>query len=124
TIMVLAVEPSYVKAGEKASLSIVGTGVNAVPNLGEGVKVEKVTQQSPFLYTVKVAVDKKAATQRKVLGDGEHAALAVYQQLEKVTVTPDFAVARVGGDGRSEERRVGKSVDVRGVRWVGKNESY
>src|SRR5699024_11682548 len=73
---------------------------------------------------LKVAVDKKAATQRKVLGDGEHAALAVYQQLEKVTVTPDFAVARVGGDGRSEERRVGKSVDVRGVRWVGKNESY
>jgi len=108
TNTVLAVQPSYVKAGEKATLTIVGTGLNAVPNLGEGVKVEKVTQQSPFLYTVKVAVDKKAATQRKVLGDGEHAALAVYQQLEKVTVTPDFAVARVGGDGGHVEKLQGR----------------
>lgn len=121
TNTVLAVQPSYVKAGEKTTLQIVGTGLTGVPDLGEGVKVEKVVQKSPFLYSVKVAVDKKAPTQRNVLGESEHAALAVYDKIEKITVTPDFAVARVGGDGGHVEKLQGR-FDALGWAKVGDEE--
>lgn len=105
---VLAIQPSYVKVGEKATLHIVGTNLSKVPNLGKGVKVKKVVEKGPFLYTVDVEVDKNAPTQQTTFGSHNDASFAVYHNIHKLTVTPDFAVARIGGDGGHVEKVEGR----------------
>lgn len=99
---VLAVQPSYVKAGTTARLNIIGTNLKAVPEFGQGIEVVKVIHQSPSRYTVEVTVAEQApvATQRF----SDDAFLTTYHQVDKVTVSPDYAVARVGGAGGQTER--------------------
>ncbi|HLR18237.1 MAG TPA: quinohemoprotein amine dehydrogenase subunit alpha [Alcanivoracaceae bacterium] len=105
---VLAVQPSYVKVGTEATLHIVGSNMTELPALGSGITVTEVLHESPFLYTVKVAVDNNAEVRRALVGQGGQAALTVYRSVDKVTVSPNYAVSRIGGGGGHVEKVQGR----------------
>lgn len=99
---VLAVQPSFLKAGQSAQLTIIGSGLAGAVDLGPGVKVEKVVSASGEAVTVIAKADAAAVQgSRPVSVGGVSLAngLAVYAKIDKVTVEPPYAIARTGGNG-------------------------
>lgn len=104
----LAVQPSYVKAGSETEVTVVGAGLEGEPDFGPGIEVLGVETLSPAAQRVKIRVADEAKPGLhpvKVGGDDQNEVqLAVYRQVDKVTVTPDYAVSRIGGGGGSTEK--------------------
>lgn len=102
---VLAVQPAYLQAGSESELRIVGSGLSGEVDLGPGVKVLEVMSQSADEIRVRVTVDAGAQTQlssAKVGSASLDGALTLYQSIDRLSVEPAYAVARVGGDGGSQ----------------------
>jgi quinohemoprotein amine dehydrogenase len=105
THRVLAVQPAWLKTGEKTRLTIVGNALTGEPELPAGVKVLKVLERSPGRIVVNAVADKRAlGTHRVKVGDAEGGELAVFDKLDRIEVVPPYAVARVGGDGGSKPK--------------------
>lgn len=99
---ILALQPAYIKAGTEAEISIVGTGLKGLPVLGEGVDVVEVISESDSLIRVRARAAADAeGVQTPQVGDATGGRLAVYDRIAQVKVVPEFAVARVGGNGGS-----------------------
>ncbi len=99
---VMAVQPSSLRAGAKTQIAIVGVNLKGDPRLGDGIKVLKVVTSRPDEKVVIAQADNGAADgPRDVsLGDATgKSMLVVYHKLDAVRVEPDYAMARVGGNG-------------------------
>ncbi|WP_060481067.1 quinohemoprotein amine dehydrogenase subunit alpha [Pseudomonas sp. NBRC 111119] len=106
----LAVQPGFIKAGEEAEISVVGSGLDGKPDLGAGVEVTQVLEQTPTLLRVKARAARDAQPgQREVaVGALKGATLAVYDKVEEVKVVPAFSIARIGENGASVPKVQGR----------------
>jgi quinohemoprotein amine dehydrogenase len=107
---ILAVQPAYVKAGTQEDVTIVGASLQGTPAFGPGVTVTSVVERNPAFLRVHVkANDDGAAGPRSVsVGTTVADGFAVYREIKEVKVQPDFAVARIGGNGGSTPKVEGR----------------
>ncbi|MNM92590.1 Quinohemoprotein amine dehydrogenase A, alpha subunit, heme binding [compost metagenome] len=110
TARVLAVQPGYLKAGEEAEVSVIGSGLSGKPEFGKGIEVVSVVSQTPERVTVKVkaAADAAAGVQEVSVGAVKGGSFAVYRDIAEVKVVPEFSIARVGGNGGSTPKVQGR----------------
>lgn len=97
---VLAVYPAYVKAGSEARVTIVGSNLKGELTLDSDMEILNEVSRSADRLVVDIAVAKTAGETRRriILGNIEsEPLLAVYRQIDVVTVEPAYGVARVGG---------------------------
>lgn len=98
---ILAVQPSYLKAGETTRLTIVGAGLDGEVRLG-GAKVVKTVSASPDRIVVEAQADKDSAVGPCTVSVGDtqrEAALVIYDNVAAVRVEPSMDIARLGGGG-------------------------
>lgn len=98
----VSVTPSSIKQGASQTLIIAGANLSNKVSLGNGVKVEKVISQSADRLVVQVKADAKAAIGQRTLSVGKQTlenAVAVYDQVARVEITPTESIARIGGNG-------------------------
>ncbi|MET4163453.1 quinohemoprotein amine dehydrogenase alpha subunit [Marinobacterium sp. MBR-111] len=101
----VAVQPSYLRSGESAELTLIGAGLKGDIDLGEGVTVEKIVARSDDRITlVAKATGAEGPRTIKVGKAINNAALNVYSTLARVDVTPANAVTRIGGAGSEMEK--------------------
>lgn len=110
TAQLLAVQPDYLKVGSEAELTLVGSGLTGRPNLGEGIEVLQVLEQTPerLRLKVKTASDAVVGVRSISLGALKGVNLALYRQISEVKVLPAFSVARVGDNGGSTPKVQGR----------------
>ncbi|NJN45957.1 MAG: quinohemoprotein amine dehydrogenase subunit alpha [Candidatus Competibacteraceae bacterium] len=97
---IVAVEPPFIRAGEKTTVTIYGYGLAGDVALGEGVKALNVSDRSPDQLSVEVEIAQDAQPGLTPISVGEATAdalLKVYQKIDAVRVEPAFAIARIGG---------------------------
>lgn len=97
----LGMSRSYVKAGESARITIWGAGLGPSVDLGKGVTAQVVAKGADHLVVdVKAAADAAPGLRDAVSGKAKGKGMfAVYKSVDTVRVEPDFAIARVGGNG-------------------------
>jgi quinohemoprotein amine dehydrogenase len=98
---VLSVEPSYLKAGSEAEVSIYGIGLEGEVNLGNGVEVVS-RQATPQAVVVlaRAGKDAEPGGREVTVGTAKASGLfTVYHKIEALRVEPGYAIARVGGGG-------------------------
>lgn len=96
---ILAVTSEGLRQGSSVELTILGTGLEGDADFGPGIEVETL-RSAPGEIVVRVTVADDAAIGRRDVRVGEALladAVAVYDRIDRVVVTPDYAVARVGG---------------------------
>jgi len=105
---ILAVWPQALKVGTTTRVSIVGRGLGAdagthggapVPpvSFGAGTRVIQVWREADLIRAeVQVAAD-AAPGLREVAAGGAAAKIAVYAQIDQISVAPGYAIARLGG---------------------------
>jgi quinohemoprotein amine dehydrogenase len=100
---VLALQPAHIRAGETATLRIVGTGLDGEVKLPKGLTLIETISRDQQQVVLKVAAAKSAPKGLKPVSVGvaPTATLAVYDRIDYVKVTPDYAIGRVGGNGGS-----------------------
>ena len=96
----LAVSTEGLKRGERGNLVILGVGMKGEVSLGDGVAVQ-VTSRSEDKIVIVAEVANEAALGRRnvIVGDAVLAdAVAVYDTMDWIEVTPGQATARLGSD--------------------------
>jgi len=99
---VLAIEPSSLRAGGKARLTIVGINLSGDIGLGDGIKVVERVSGGPGEMVVIAQADENATDGMRdvsVGGANGKSLLMVYHRLDSVRIEPDYAIARVGDNG-------------------------
>ncbi len=106
----LAVQPAFIKAGGESEITLVGSGLAGKPDLGAGVEVTEVLEQTPTLVRVKAraAADAKPGQREVAVGTLKGVNLAVYDKVEEVKVVPAFSIARIGENGASVPKVQGR----------------
>lgn len=108
--VIVAVQPRYIRAGETAELTLVGTGLKGQVSLGDGVRVTRVVSSSPTGITVEAAADAGAAVGSRTVKVGQYeaaGALTVYESIAAVKVEPAYGIARLGGSGTTPAVKAG-----------------
>ncbi len=103
--VLLAVQPSYLKAGSEGQLAIVGTNLAGTVNLGPGLKVVEEMSRDAGHILVRVAAEAGAPVGVRDIQVGKSAlpgALTVFERIDRLDVEPAFAIGRVGDDGGSQ----------------------
>lgn len=102
---IVAVQPRALKRGaQNATLKVYGSNLPANPgslNLGDGVKVEKISEAAADHIVAQVSVAADAKVGRRSLKAGSAAGndlLAIYDTVDYIRVLPERALARNGGE--------------------------
>lgn len=96
---VAAVIPSAARAGGTTRVTVLGSGLEGAVNFGPGTR-SKVVSRGPHAWVVDVTVDSKASPGYRELSVGKQhqsGALAVYNRVDRVELSPAFGIARLGG---------------------------
>ncbi|WP_027855312.1 quinohemoprotein amine dehydrogenase subunit alpha [Marinobacterium litorale] len=102
---VVAVMPTYLKAGESAELVIVGQNLDGDIDLGDGVSVDKIIARSKDRIVVAATAAGDTGVNTVKVGSADSdVALNVYEQVARVDVTPVNAISRIGGNGGEMEK--------------------
>ncbi|MCO4759552.1 MAG: quinohemoprotein amine dehydrogenase subunit alpha, partial [Oceanospirillaceae bacterium] len=121
--VITAVTPSYIKQGERKLVTISGNNLKGNVQLGNGVKMLNVVSRNANRVVVLAEASKSAhvgAITVKVGRTSAKGALAVYDQVARVEITPSESIARIGGAGgpipklKSAYRAVGYAAGVDG----------
>lgn len=98
---ILAVEPSYLRSGERTEVTIHGIGLSGDVSLGDGVEIESREATPDTVRVLAHAARGAAAGEREVRVGKAHARalFAVYRKIGSLRVEPPYAIARVGGGG-------------------------
>nr|WP_211168986.1 quinohemoprotein amine dehydrogenase subunit alpha [Aromatoleum toluvorans] len=94
------VTPHMLRAGDTATVTVAGAGLDAKVDLGPGIEVVEWLGKSAeqLKLRVKVASDAAPGLRKVVVGGRESdKSVAVYRQIDSVRVEPAFGIARVGG---------------------------
>lgn len=100
--VITAVTPSYIKQGERKLVTISGNNLKGNVQLGNGVKMLNVVSRNANRVVVLAEASKTAhvgAITVKVGRTSAKGALAVYDQVARVEITPSESIARIGGAG-------------------------
>ncbi|WP_246624573.1 quinohemoprotein amine dehydrogenase subunit alpha [Oceanobacter mangrovi] len=99
---ILAVQPGYLKAGTEAELTIVGSKLAGMPNLGKGITIVSLQREGDSVIRLRARADQNVeGIQAVTVGKAKGGELAVYSKIDSIKVVPDYAVARIGGNGGS-----------------------
>jgi quinohemoprotein amine dehydrogenase len=123
TARILAVQPAFIKAGEQGEVTVVGTNLQGMPDFGPGIAVTSVVARTPqgLRVRVKANADAAAGTRTVSVGGAQAPDFSVYQQIKEVKVVPEYAVARIGGNGGSVPKVEGRfDAEAWGVDAAGK----
>jgi quinohemoprotein amine dehydrogenase len=96
----VAVSPAQLRQGGSATLVLSGSALEGAPDLGAGLRVEEVLSQDADRVVLKVSAAADAPTGARRVRLGKAAlddALVVYSRIDRLEVTPAYAVGRVGG---------------------------
>ncbi len=103
-ISVLGVDRTMIQAGTTERVRILGDNFSAIKldeiDFGNGVSVKRIVDQSPREITVEIEVDVKAVRGPRDVSVRHHAvanAIAVYEKIDRIKVSPESAIARLGG---------------------------
>lgn len=120
---ILAVQPAFIKAGESAEVTVVGANLQGTPDFGPGVQVSGVLARSAQAIRVRVTASGDSAVGARTvsLGNTQGGQFAVYRAIKDVKVVPEYAVARIGGNGGSVPKVEGRfDAEAWGVDAAGK----
>lgn len=96
---IVAVSPQAVRKGTSAQVTVFGTGLDGKVSFGPGTTA-KVLSRDAHAVVVEVRVDGNAAPGWRNVQIGRINAerlIAVYDRVERLEVTPAYAIARLGG---------------------------
>ncbi|WXL26739.1 quinohemoprotein amine dehydrogenase subunit alpha [Ectopseudomonas mendocina] len=103
----LAVEPSYIKAGTTQRVALYGNNLSGDVQLGEGVEVVKVLENTPGKVVVeaRAAAGAKDGARNVAVGNSQlDKGLALYQKVDFINIEPGYAMAHIGGNGGSRPK--------------------
>ncbi len=99
---ILALQPAYIKAGTEAEIHIIGANLDGSPELEDGIELIEILEQSDSLIRIRAkAAEDESGSKAVSIGATKSEGLVVYDRIAQVNVVPEFAVARVGGNGSS-----------------------
>ena len=104
---VIAVYPANMRAGSEQTVTVVGLGLNGKPELGAGIRVSEVLAQDKDRIVVKATADADAAEGKRAVSVGKARladALTLYRTIDRIEVTPAYAIGRVGDGGGSQPK--------------------
>ena len=99
---ITAITPSYIKRGERKLLTISGNNLKGNVKLGGGLKLLNVVSRDANRVVVLAEASKNAAIGThtvKVGSTSANGALAIYDAVARVEITPSDSIARIGGAG-------------------------
>ena len=105
-----AVWPEQLKVGGSATLTLHCANLACAVALPDGITVRSVERSGPSEWRAVVEVAANADTGRFAVSHGSatlDSAVALFGQVNAVTVLPDYSVARVGGHGGSQNKMYG-----------------
>lgn len=94
---ILAVQPPFLKAGETTRVTIIGSGMAGVPNLG-GATVVRALSTTLDTVVVEARAD-KAGPYTVSVGGLSGPGVVAYDRIDSVRVEPPLAISRTGGGG-------------------------
>lgn len=96
---ILAASPPYIKAGGVTDVTLIGFGLTGSPDFGPDVTAKVISSDgnSMKLSLTTAPRVKVGARDIKVAGAVAKSAFMVYDRVDSLRVTPEYAVARVGG---------------------------
>ncbi|WP_345977844.1 quinohemoprotein amine dehydrogenase subunit alpha [Sulfurimonas sp. HSL3-7] len=103
---IAGVYPKALKAGESTTLTIVGSNLGGTVSLNGDVKVLKTLKQNENEIVLEVQADKAAKTSQSSITIGSAVfenSFAVYEKVDYVSVTPDYAVSRTGSEAKNSK---------------------
>ncbi|WP_323766914.1 quinohemoprotein amine dehydrogenase subunit alpha [Marinovum sp.] len=95
---VIGITPAAVAVGVATEVTLTGSGLTSAPVLPEGVKAEVVSASANSL-TLSVTADVAGALSLGLEGFADPVSLVAYDRIDRITVVPEVAMARVGGNG-------------------------
>lgn len=96
---IIAMSPGAIRSGTETEVTLTGTGLAGVPVLPEGVTAEVVSQADDRVV-LKVSADAAHGPVPLALGDlSAPSDLVVYDTIDRISIVPEVAMARVGGNG-------------------------
>jgi quinohemoprotein amine dehydrogenase len=101
----LSVQPAQLRRGETRELTLVGVALGGKTDFGPGVTVEEVISSNADRLVVRVSAAATATSGPRsvtVGADKLDNAFTVYERVDRLEVSPAYAVGRVGGDGGSQ----------------------
>ena len=101
----LAVSPSYVRAGASTRLRLSGFGLAGEISAGPGLQILSVTSRDENSISLEVQADLDASPGRRMISVGTSLlpeAVTVYPRIDYIKVQPELATARVGDNGGSQ----------------------
>lgn len=93
--------PGYLNVGHRGLLTLVGLELDGEIALGEGVHINEIIRRDSDKIVLDVQATADARPGARTLSVGNTAlpgGLTVYRHIDYISVTPDFAIARVGGN--------------------------
>jgi quinohemoprotein amine dehydrogenase len=97
---IIAVQPSWLKAGEAATLTIVGANLDGEVKLPAGVELLSIVERGKGRVVVRARANRRALGAYPVqVGAAQGGELAVFDKIERIEVVPAYAIARVGDNG-------------------------
>ncbi len=111
TPRLLAVSPAQLKRGSTATLTLSGSALAGAPQLGAGLKVERIVSRDADRLVVEAsaAADADVGARAIVVGKASlPAALTVFDAVDRVEVSPAYTVGRVGGSEGSQPEVQGR----------------
>lgn len=97
----LALNGESLRRGAEQKITLYGTGLDGDVSIGDGITVNVIERSGDkIVATVAVAADAVLGRRDVRVGASTLAdAVAIYDQIGRVEVTPDYAVSRLGGGG-------------------------
>lgn len=103
----LMVDPTYIKAGTTQRVTIYGNNLSGSLDLGAGIKIVSVIEQSPDKVVVDALAAGDAQAGLRTIGVGTarlEQAIALYQEIDYLVIEPEQAMAHIGGNGGSRPK--------------------
>lgn len=98
----LAVEPSYIRAGTTQRISLYGSNLSGDINLGADIELVKIVERSADKVVVEASAAVGAGDGVRAVKVGEaglEQGLTLYNRVDFLTIEPNEAVAHIGGNG-------------------------
>ncbi len=100
---IVSISPAAVRRGSTSRVTLLGSGLTGRVDFGPGIRT-RVLARTPYSLAVELRIDSNAAAGYRLVSVGAARAarqFAVFDRVDRLGVTPAYAIARLGG-GRIE----------------------
>jgi quinohemoprotein amine dehydrogenase len=102
----IAVVPTNLQRGRSATVTLVGVGLSGKPSFGDGVRVGKILARDADRVVVEAVASADAPIGKRAISVGKTTladGLTIFDRVDRLEVSPAYAVGRVGGEGSQPE---------------------